>query len=82
MKVCKHRVMDSCKKYGRPCIFSHDCFEPEEDIPATNADRIRAMSDEELAGFLAVIAGDKIGGTAKYWLQWLQQPAEEADHER
>ena len=46
----------------------------------TNADRIRAMSDEELAKFLAVTAGDKIGGMAKFWLEWLQMPAEDADH--
>ena len=45
----------------------------------TNADRIRAMEGEKLAGFLAGVAGDKIGGTAKYWLQWLQQPAGEED---
>lgn len=76
MKVCKHRVMDSCKKYGRPCIFSHYCFKPEEDIPSTNADRINAMTIEEKSAFLAKIAGDKIGGTAKFWAEWLQQPAE------
>ena len=45
----------------------------------TNADRIRAMSDEELAKFLAVTAGDKIGGMAKFWLEWLQQTAGEED---
>ena len=49
-------------------------------VPMTNADRIRAMRDEELAKFLAVTAGDKIGGMAKFWLEWLQQPAEEDDH--
>ena len=47
----------------------------------TNADRIRAMSDEELAKFLVVTAGDKIGGMAKFWLEWLQQTAEDDDHE-
>ena len=49
-------------------------------IGMTNAQKIRAMSDEELAKFLAVTAGDKIGGMAKFWLEWLQQPAEEDDH--
>ena len=48
-------------------------------IGMTNAQKIRAMSDEELAKFLAVTAGDKIGGMAKFWLEWLQQPAEDAD---
>ena len=45
-----------------------------------NADKIRAMSDEELAKFLAVTAGDKIGGMAKFWLEWLQQTTEDDDH--
>lgn len=49
MDFCKHRIMDKCQKNNRPCIFDDDCFEPEEIKPQTNADRIRAMSDEELA---------------------------------
>ncbi len=48
MKICKHRVMDRCRKNGQPCTFSKECFEAEE-VHNTNADRIRAMSDEELA---------------------------------
>ena len=43
----------------------------------TNADRIRAMSDEELAVFLIDLADD---GNLKI-REWLQQPAEEDDHE-
>lgn len=47
------------------------CFEP-----ATNADRIRRMSDEELAKFLEYEGG---GACAEVcgWLNWLQSPAEE-----
>ena len=55
MKFCKHRVMDRCRKKGRPCTFSKECFEAEEDHE-TNADRIRAMSDEELACFIKKLA--------------------------
>lgn len=51
MAFCKHRVMDKCKKDNRPCIFSKECCEPEEK-KMTNADRIRNMTDEELADFL------------------------------
>lgn len=42
----------------------------------TNADRIRAMSDEELAKWLEYEGG---GACAEVcgWLDWLQQPAEE-----
>lgn len=43
----------------------------------TNADRIRSMCDEELAAFFAKIGGDKAGGTAKFYLEWLSHPAGE-----
>lgn len=42
----------------------------------TNADRIRAMNDEELAEFLIDLADD---GNLKI-REWLQQTAEEDDH--
>lgn len=45
-------------------------------VPETNADRIRRMSDEELAKWLEYEGG---GACAEVcgWLNWLQQPAEE-----
>ena len=42
----------------------------------TNADRIRAMSDEELADVLRGFATKPMQGS---FLKWLQQPAEEDD---
>ena len=45
--------------------------------PLTNADRIRAMSDDELAKFLATKLNDDFYGCPDLILQWLQQPAEE-----
>lgn len=36
----------------------------------TNAQKIRSMTDEELAELF-------MAHRAKYWLHWLQQPAEE-----
>ena len=44
----------------------------------TNADRIRAMSDEELVDVLREFATKPMQGS---FLKWLQQPAEEDDHE-
>ena len=44
--------------------------------PLTNAQKIRAMSDEELAEFLIGLADD---GNLKI-REWLQQTAEEDDH--
>lgn len=51
-------------------------------IPAvtTNADRIRAMSDEELAHFLEMKAGRFVSfypTSAKNWLDWLRQEADD-----
>ena len=43
----------------------------------TNADRIRAMNDEELEEFLIDLADD---GNLRI-REWLQQPAEEDDHD-
>lgn len=49
----------------------------ENPQPSTNADRIRAMSDDELAKFLATKLNDDFYGCPDLTLQWLQQPAEE-----
>ena len=46
----------------------------------TNADRIRAMSDEELAEFLSKTFCNGYGG--QQLIEWLQQSAEEDDHEQ
>lgn len=43
----------------------------------TNADRIRAMSDEELAAWMAECNAYGENAEASQWLPWLQQPAEE-----
>ena len=76
---------------------SHEHYRTTEDFarrlidhskPATNADRIRAMSDEKLAKFLnwceamgyedSSIAIDS-SGLCMNMLEWLQQPAPEED---
>ena len=80
MAFCKHRVMDKCKKDNRPCIFSKECCEPEEK-KITNADRIRNMSDEELADFIEMkqffaLANNGTDGE-DYTLQWLQAEVKE-----
>lgn len=90
MAICKHRVMDKCKKDGKPCCFSKECFEPEEPKPMTNGDKIRAMTDEELAEFIHDVSHKCqetcYGGCmrCKYtWCnyvdteEWLKQPAED-----
>ena len=49
---------------------------PKSYRPLTNADKIRAMSDEELAMFLYEIGYDGVW-TAQGALEWLQRPTEE-----
>ena len=45
-------------------------------LPQTNADCIRAMSDEELAEWMAECNAYKENADASQWLPWLKQPAE------
>ena len=47
----------------------------------TNAQKIRAMNDEELAELLFQVGYDNGWGMKEYALEWLQQPAEEDDHD-
>lgn len=47
---------------------------------ATNADRIRAMSDEELAEFISnQIIDQNIGVPVESWLDWLRQEVKNGD---
>ena len=71
------------KAYCQPvdCGFS---------VPLTNADRIRSMSDEEMAEFISSIPmcvgkdedlNCEIDVCKECFLKWLRQPAEEDDHD-
>jgi hypothetical protein len=89
MPYCKHFIhFDVCKKHGCIVDFPVDdgvCLHFAKDTDVlTNADRIRAMSDEELAEFLRWDVCVKIKGDNRMcsgWcdecvLEWLKQPAE------
>ena len=68
------------KQYGYLCDGCiHDPDNKDLYEPMTNADRIRGMSDEELAKLLCCTGWRMI--EQKECLEWLQQPAEENDHE-
>lgn len=63
---------------------------PKERKPMTNADRIRGMSDEELASYLTgvwygfeevpgmcdVCDNNSVQNCGKCWLDWLKSPVE------
>ena len=78
-KNCNNLVNDWCEKVidSPDQDMQRDC---RYFCEKTNADRIRAMSDEELADFLAYTWAT----SARAWqkdtgetLRWLKQPAEE-----
>ena len=86
--ICKFNTCGTCFNcYSKH--FNKDCFPCEDADPMTNADRIRSMTDEELAELLA----DETYRIAKPCfdafdlglekqaiyvkrLDWLQQPSE------
>ena len=68
--TCMARCGDQCMEH----LFTDTPSCPSR-MPATNADRIRSMNDEELARFL----GDEPPYLSTYdkYLDWLRQPVKE-----
>lgn len=68
-----------CEKYSTDGITSYCVQGPCPDQSLSNADRIRDMSDADLARWLEYEGG---GACAEVygWLAWLQQPAEEGNN--
>jgi hypothetical protein len=90
MLTCEYCVnLKKCIKDANDNGFEHnEHFDGEEFCPNygfkrnTNADRIRAMSDEELADFISTCgcpdhARDCRDSCKDCTLEWLKQPAEE-----
>ena len=75
---CPHCVFEKTEANCRGC-FEGSHYKPKQ---ITNADRIRSMTDEELAEFLDSIVQDWHQGTAQIgdriidsWLDWLKEEA-------
>lgn len=78
-----------CRKFSDDTAISYCVMGPCPEQKLSNADRIRAMSDEELAVFLESSRGCPSDDDCEYgvhatpencikhWTTWLQQPAEE-----
>ena len=80
---CKNNGTVICNR----CDMFYDEFEPIDRAPQTNADRIRSMSDEALAGKFEEVQLEAakaygnddmllVGELRKYWLDWLRKEAE------
>ena len=70
--VAKRAFLDGIRMY-RAAIQNR---EPRSVSIKTNADKIRAMTDEELADFMVGVAqngGVPTGGKIMRWLDWLKQ---------
>lgn len=82
MMNCIHRnkltEYNWCKVAGYYCTLSQQmtCDRKVIEKPHTNADRIRSMSDEELAEYLVY---HNPYSTEQNCLKWLQQPAKECE---
>lgn len=87
MSVCKHIGKDGLCLLHSEMFYKEPCHEGpcSEYEPLTNAVRIRAMTDEELADYLYSISfacppvnceGD---GCELCWLDWLKQDAERSE---
>lgn len=64
-----------CRKFSDDTAISYCVMGPCSEQKLSNADRIRTMSDDELAKWLEYEGG---GACAEGcgWLDWLQSPAE------
>ena len=67
-RICRNT---SCNNHGKNISFLGEGWQCNYIPVPTNADRIRAMTDEELAHFLAWHWNKK-----DYGLEWLKHPAE------
>ena len=80
--------MDGLNPIPRKGTTRHECYRALYEIqelletrrifvkhlPQTNADRIRSMTDEEMAEWLSCnCTGDGYGNSAEDWLDWLKE---------
>lgn len=78
--TCKNKQIRTTDEPCNTCIteYSYNGVLPSYTPRMTNADRIRAMTDEELAVFISdQIIDRNIGIPSETWLDWLKQEAKE-----
>lgn len=77
-QACPYNTLNGCKvkEYNDSCPLTNTAV-PSTEYRMTNADRIRAMTDEELETFLINVDLGKEGSPfITEWGKWLKQPAE------
>lgn len=90
-QACPYNTLDGCKvkEHNAICPLTNMAT-PIKEYQMTNADRIRSMSDEEIAQWLCLnysctkCPGQNLctcdGGKHNGLTKWLKQPAEEDNH--
>lgn len=79
MNGCIYRTKDNeCERWADDKSKSFCDIETCKDRVMSNADRIRSMTDEELATTMhdMTLISTEIGLSAEWWLQWLKSPVE------
>ena len=78
--MCVYRTAEGiCKKFSVNGVLSYCIDGPCPDEVITNADRIRSMTDEELAEMFAGMADEVPSDNVQAWLEWLQQTVKEGE---
>ena len=78
-------LFENCSQVCKWNTYEYGCTKPLSETcplinlnvkpkPMTNADRIRSMTDEELAELLFQVGYDNGWGMKEYALEWLQKP--------
>ena len=73
---CVYYDNQKCTKFEEPGYTSWCVLGPCSHETPSNADRIRAMSDEELAAYLVY---HNPYSTEEFCLKWLKQPVKDGD---
>ena len=80
--IYSHEDGAYCDKHshGAATLSCHGEEDCPDRVAQTNADRVRAMTDEDLADFMIGVAqngGVPTGGEIMRWIDWLKQEVEE-----
>ena len=81
-EYCKELTSSKLSNVWKPIAWMPlpEPYSADTEKPQTNADRIRSMTDEELAKWFNTVTKDVLGGSTwnkKGWLKWLKAECEE-----
>lgn len=68
-----------CKKFSDKEVTSWCVQGPCEYEKPSNADRIRAMTDEELSNYIWQLQNTKERRSTNGWIDWLKKEVDDAD---